>query len=396
MEDLPHVDIIAYAIPGFFALILLEAWWAHRTGRRFYRLNDSLSDLSLGVVNQLVSVFTSVLLVAAYVWSYRNFAVLDLEFSWWVWGLCVVGVDFAYYWAHRSYHEHNLLWGAHVPHHSSEEYNFTVALRQGAAEPLVSWVFYQPLAFLGIPPLMFLTVGASHTVFQFLPHTRAVDRLPRWVEAVFNTPSHHRVHHGCDAKYLDRNYGGILIVWDKLFGTFQVEEEPPTFGTVEPLRSWNPLWANLEFPLKVWRYGRRYESLPEQLRLWWLGPTALAAGGAPGGPAIDVRDRARYDAGAGSGLGAYCVVQFGVATSVAVALLFGAGGGLGEQVALALWCAVTLVSVGALLEDRPWAEQVDGVRQAALPIFGFAFGGVPGAVAGAVLAVGFLRWQFAR
>lgn len=393
MEDLPHVDIIAYAIPGFFALIGLEVWLARRQGKTLYRLNDSIADLSCGVVNQILGVFTTVLLVMAYVWTSRTFGIFDLGFAWWVWVLCFVGVDLGYYWAHRSYHHHNLLWGAHVPHHSSEEYNFTVALRQGAAEPLVSWVFYQPLALLGFPPVMFLTVSALNTLYQFLPHTQAVDRLPRWYEAVFNTPSHHRVHHGCDPKYLDRNYGGMFIVWDKLFGTFQPEEEPPTFGTVEPLESWNPVWANLEFPWKVWRVSQRYETVGEKLQLWWLGPTALARHG--GGP-VQVRGRARYDAGAGSGLGPYCTAQFVLALLVAVALLFGAGETLGQQVSMAAWATLTLVCVGALFEDQPWVQQVDGLRQLALPIFGFAAGGWIGAVIGATVGAVFVRWQFAR
>jgi sterol desaturase/sphingolipid hydroxylase (fatty acid hydroxylase superfamily) len=393
MEDLPSVDIIAYAIPGFFALILVEAWWAHRERKGLYRLNDSLADLSCGVVNQLLAVFTTVFLVAVYVWTYRNFGMIDLGFQWWVWVLCFIGVDFGYYWAHRSYHHHNILWGAHVPHHSSEEFNYTVALRQGAFEPLVAWMFYQPLAFLGFPPLMFLVVSACATLYQFLPHTQAIDKLPRPVESVFNTPSHHRVHHGCDPKYLDRNYGGMLIIWDKLFGTFQVEEETPTFGTVEPLRSWNPIWANFEFPLRVWTFSQRYESWGEKLELWWLGPTALAAVG--GGP-IEVAGRPQYNAGSGSGVGAYCVVQFAVALLVAVALLFGVGDTLGQQLALAIWAATTMVSVGAIFEDKEWAERVDALRQAALPIFGFAAFGWAGAAVGGGLALVFVRWLFSR
>ncbi len=396
MEDLPSVDIIAYAIPGFFALIFFEAWLAHRQNKKLYRLNDSIADLSCGVVNQLIGAFTTVLLVAVYVWTYRNFGILDLGFSWWVWGLCFVGVDLGYYWAHRSYHHHNLLWGAHVPHHSSEEYNFTVALRQGAAEPLVSWIFYQPLALLGFPPVMFLTVSALNTLYQFLPHTQAVDKLPPWYEAVMNTPSHHRVHHGCDPKYLDRNYAGMFIVWDKLFGTFQPEEEPPTYGTVEPLNSWNPVWANLEFHLKVWKFSQRYDTLAEKLDLWWLGPTALAVGNAGGGKPIEVAGRERYDAGRGSGLGPYCTAQFVVALVASVGLLFGVVEPVGQQLAVALWAVLTLVSIGALFEDKPWAEQVDALRQLALPIFGFAVGGWIGALVGAALAAWFIRWLMAR
>ena len=395
MEQLPSVDIIAYAIPGFFALIFLEAWWARRERRKLYRLNDSIADLSCGVVNQLVSVFTAVALVFVYVWTYTHFAVLDLGFDWWVWLLCFAGVDLGYYWAHRSYHHHNLLWGAHVPHHSSEEFNYTVALRQGAFEPLVSWIFYQPLAVIGFPPVMFLVVSALNTLYQFLPHTQAVDRLPRWYEAVMNTPSHHRVHHGCDPKYLDRNYAGMFIVWDKLFGTFQPEEEAPTYGTVEPLNSWNPVWANFEFPVKVWRFARRYDTLGEKLRLWWLGPTALAVGKGGGGP-IEVAGRARYDAGAGSGMGAYAIAQFVVALLVGVGLLFGAGDGFGQKLALALWSGATLVCVSAIFEDRPWVGQAETVRQLALPIFGAALGGVAGGIAGAAAALVFLRWYWGR
>ncbi len=391
--ELPRVDLVAWAIPGFFVLIFAEAIWSAARGRRLYRLNDSISDLSCGVVNQLVAVFTTVAIVFVYVWTWTHLGLFDLGDAWWSWVACFLGVDFFYYVAHRAYHEHNLLWGAHVPHHSSEEFNYTVALRQGAAEPLVSWVFYLPLAVVGFPPIVFLTCSAALTIWQFLPHTQAVDRLPGPIEAIFNTPSHHRVHHGCDPKYLDRNYGGFLIVWDKLFGTFQAEEEPPTYGTVEPLANWDPVWANLQFPLKVWRFARGYDDAGDRARLWWLGPTALAAGG---GPPIEVAGRVRYDAGSGSGLGPYAVTQFAVVLLAAVALLFGAGEGFGDKLSLALWCGLSLSAIAALMQDRPWAEPVEVARLLALPVLGAAFGGAAGGIAGGIAAAVSARWLLGR
>ncbi len=158
--------------------------------------------------------------------------------------MAFVVYDFCYYWLHRLGHERNILWAAHSVHHQSEEYNLSTALRQTSTGFLLSWIFYLPLAVLGVPLAVFITVAALNLLYQFWVHTRHIPKLG-WYEGFFVTPSNHRAHHAQNPLYMDRNYGGVFILWDRLFGTFQQEDdaEPPVFGVTRPLASWNPLWA---------------------------------------------------------------------------------------------------------------------------------------------------------
>ncbi len=195
-----RVDYIVVAIPVFFALIGVELIVARWQGRSVYRLNDSVSDLSCGIVQQLVGVAFKTALFAGYIGVFENHRLLQIQVqSTAAWVVCFVGVDFLYYWFHRKSHEINALWAAHVVHHQSEEYNLAVALRQGAFQQGFSWIFYLPLALVGFPPLMFLTLSSFNTLYQFWIHTRTIDRL-RPLEWVFNTPSNHRVHHARNPK----------------------------------------------------------------------------------------------------------------------------------------------------------------------------------------------------
>ncbi len=387
------MDIITYSIPVFFLLIGLEVWLSRRGGLSLYRFADSITDLSCGILNQVVAVFTAAALLGVYWLVWEHFALFDLGDGPGVWIAAIVGVDFTYYWFHRMSHEHNLLWVTHSPHHSSEEYNLTVALRQGAIEPWATWPFRLPLAVLGIPPLVYIAANAINTVYQFWVHTRLVDRLGP-LELLIVTPSHHRVHHGCDPKYLDRNYSGMFIVWDKLFGTFQVEEEAPTYGVVRPVASWNPVWANLEHATKVWERAR---GLPvrEQVALWWAGPTVFAE---PGGPK-DVSERPKYDARVTPRTLRYVLAHFVVALGAAVALLFAAASmTLLQAVVVATFVVASIVAFGAILDGRWWAAPLEGLRLAGIPaLAAFLLGGTPAALlAGGAVAVGSLGYLGVR
>jgi sterol desaturase/sphingolipid hydroxylase (fatty acid hydroxylase superfamily) len=380
------VDIISYSIPVFFLLIGVEIWVSNARGLDLYRFADSISDLSCGLLNQVIAVFTAATLLGIYWVTWEHLAIFEIPADrWWSWALAIVGIDFTYYWFHRMAHEHNVLWVTHTPHHSSEEYNLTVALRQGAVEPLAALPFRLPLAILGIPPLMYVAANAINTVYQFWVHTRAIDRLGP-LELLLVTPSHHRVHHGCDPKYLDRNYSGMFIIWDKLFGTFQVEEEPPTYGVVRPLESWNPVWANFEHAARV---HERAKGLPwrEQAALWWAGPTVFAD---PNGPQV-VAGRPQYDARVSPRTMRYLFAHFLAVIGATVVMLFGAssldGGQLG---ALAAFVTVSVVALGAIMDDRWWAAPLEGLRLASIPALGVILLGVSvpvllvgGAVSGA-------------
>lgn len=238
-------SLILLAVPAFFALIGVELWLCRRRGRRDYRFSDTVANLSCGVGEQvLVSVASGGVLV--YLFLFERAALVRLPpdaISTWL--ACFVAVDLCYYWAHRASHRVNFLWAAHAVHHQSEDYNLSVALRQSWIQRAFSWPFYWPLALLGFPPAVVVTTYTLNILYQFWIHTQLVGRLGP-LEWVLNTPSHHRVHHGVDAPYLDRNHGGVLIVWDRLFGTFCAEASPPRYGVVQPLGSFSALRANLD------------------------------------------------------------------------------------------------------------------------------------------------------
>ena len=230
---------IVAAIPIFFACIGVEWWIASRRRLPYYRFADAISNLGNGMGEQVIGAFAVPITVGIYAAIWRHFRVATIPMrSIAAWIAIFFLVDLAYYVFHRAAHRVNFLWAGHVVHHQSEEYNFSVALRQSWFGQLTSWIFYVPLAIAGFPPAMFLTMTTLNTLYQFFIHTRLVKRLGP-IEWIMNTPSHHRVHHGVNPRYVDRNYAGILIVWDRWFGTFEPEGDEPVYGLVKPLGSFN-------------------------------------------------------------------------------------------------------------------------------------------------------------
>ncbi|WP_457440505.1 sterol desaturase family protein [Pseudomonas sp. TE3786] len=266
------MNYVLYAVPFFFLLIALELLADRWRGLSTYRLADAINSLSAGVLSTTVGLLTKVVGLLTYTFAWQHWGLLELSAqSLWVWVFAFVFYDFCYYWNHRLGHERNVLWAAHSVHHQSEEYNLSTALRQTSTGWIFGWIFYLPMALLGVPPLVFLTVAALNLLYQFWVHTRHVPKLG-WFEWVFISPSNHRVHHAQNAVYMDRNYGGVFIVWDRLFGTFQEEldEEPVVFGVTTPLASWNPLWANLQFYALLWQDAAQAGSLWDKLRIWFM------------------------------------------------------------------------------------------------------------------------------
>ncbi len=276
-------QIIVLATPVFLALIALEYAIGVRRRRNTYRLDDAISSIGLGMLSQIGAVFTRLLRVGLYTAVYSAVALWpDQAFwtTWYGWLLALVFYDFCYYWHHRAGHEVALLWAAHVVHHQSQDYNLSTALRQTSSGALLGWLFYLPMAVAGVPPLVFGVVALVDLLYQFWVHTEQVGKLggfDRW----FCSPSNHRVHHAVNDRYVDRNYGGILIVWDRLFGSFQEEDEPCVYGTRKPLNSWDPLWANGEVYWQLCRDAWRARRWSDKLRVWFKPPGWRPAGAAP-------------------------------------------------------------------------------------------------------------------
>jgi alkylglycerol monooxygenase len=257
--------------------ILLEAWVAHRRGVPAYDAADALTSLHLGMVSQVTELFVKLAALGIYTAAYENWRLTTLPISSvWVWIGALLAYDFCYYWAHRMGHEVGVLWAAHVVHHSSEFYNLSTALRQSSSGWIFGWLFYLPMALAGVPPLVLAVVGLIDLLYQYWVHTEMVGRLG-WLDRVLVTPSNHRVHHGQNDYCIDKNYGGILILWDRLFGTFADErdDEKIIYGVRTPLRSLNPLWANLHYYVDLWRATRQVKGLRNKL---YCGSVLRAAG----------------------------------------------------------------------------------------------------------------------
>lgn len=376
------MGIIEASIPLFFALIGIELVVARLRGRPLFRLNDSISDLSCGILSQMSGIFTKLIELGIYVviverWSVQHWlpgvpawpggAPLVVGPGWSSlalslpdllgWTVAFVLVDFAYYWSHRLSHEVHILWAGHVVHHSSEEYNLTVALRQSSLHGLFTWVFYLPLAILGVPAVVFIACHALNLIYQFWIHTRAVGRLPAWIEAVMNTPSHHRVHHGVNPKYQDRNYAGVFITWDKWFGTWVPEEEEPVYGITHPLGSWNPVWANVHVFVEIWRTLRRTERWRDKWRVIWGSPSWRPAEVGPSivAPEVTHASRHDYDPEVAPPVARYAFAQFLVILVAAVQILKVAPALPWEQAAvLVFYVVLSLSNLGLMLEGREW------------------------------------------
>lgn len=266
--------IIVYAIPVFTLMILAEYAYGYVTGRNTYRINDAISNLSQGILSQITLVFTGIFQIGIYTLVYGKMALYHGGFwdSWYGWAAAILLFDFSGYWHHRYSHETGILWAAHSVHHQSQDFNFSTALRQESAYPVLGWIFYLPMAFLGVPPETFAISGLAVLLYQVWIHTEHVGKLG-WFDRFFSSPSNHRVHHAVNDDYIDKNYGGMLIVWDRLFGTFQEEtDEKCVYGTRPQLNSWDPVWANLAVYRNLFRDAWNTESVVDKLKIWFMPP----------------------------------------------------------------------------------------------------------------------------
>lgn len=372
------MEYIVLAIPLFFVLMGIELAWSAWSGRKVYRFNDFVANLGCGIGSQIVGAFTKALIFAAYLLVYDNWRLFTLGQDALTWVVAFLLVDLLYYWFHRLSHEVNFLWAAHIVHHQSEEYNLSVALRQSWWQGLFSWWFYVPLAVLGIHPLIIVTVGAFNTLYQFWIHTQAIRRMGP-AEHVFNTPSHHRVHHGSDPKYIDRNHAGTLIVWDKLFGTFQREEEEPIYGITTPLATWDPLRANFHYWQDLVRLARRCTRWPDKMRVFLKPPGWRPAelGGPERPRARDKASYHKYDTQVPRALTGYVVAQFILLLAITTLFLFRQGDlGTWRAWAVAGLIIVWVMDMGVLLEGKRWAVWAEVARIALLGLVLITSGGL--------------------
>ncbi|MBC7616833.1 MAG: sterol desaturase family protein [Pedobacter sp.] len=358
------VDYIALSVPVFFILIGIELAYAFYKKLQYYRFNDSISNLSQGISSQITGLFMKTALFFGYSYIFEHWRLFDLPRTMWVLIILFIGVDFFYYWFHRMSHQVNALWAAHIVHHQSEEYNLTVALRQSWFQSWFSWVFYLPLAFIGFDPLLFVTLSAFNLLYQFWIHTRVIKSMGI-LEYILNTPSHHRVHHGSNPKYIDKNHAGTLIIWDKLFGTFQKEEEEVYYGITTPLASWNPVWANFHYWAELWHTAKQTNRLIDRINVFVKPPGWYpeSIGGFKDAPEIDTENYKKFDDQYHHNIILYVLFQFLIALACGSALLFlNAKMSTLHLTYAAIFTILTLLSCGALLEKKNWLRLFEFTR----------------------------------
>jgi len=375
-----YEKVLLWATPAFIVLMLLECAIARIRRYREYRLADAVTSVSLGALSTYLGVFTRLLSFGAYVLVYNAARIATLDATRvWVWLAALLCYDFLYYWNHRLGHEVNVLWAAHVVHHQSEEFNLSTALRQTGSGFLLSWVFYLPMAVLGFPPGLFLFVSLIDLLYQFWIHTEQIGSLGLF-DRIFASPSNHRVHHAVNDVYVDRNYGGILILWDRLFGTFQPElaSVPCVYGTRDPLRSWNPLWANLHTYAALVRDSVHARSWADKLRVFVRRPGWRPADVAARDPKPAFRlPLEKYAPPLPAALGGYCLAQ--------LALVIGAGAyflalepRLERAAALAALAGLTLTLwiIGGLAEGRRGFARLEALRLVVLAAIAVVLAGL--------------------
>ena len=354
-------NYIALAIPVFFVMIAVELVLARRRRAKLYRVSDAVTDLSCGIQQQTLLIFERAAQAAIFAWAYQHrVATLPV---WADWLVAWVGVDFLYYWWHRMSHEVNFLWAAHVVHHQSEDYNLAVALRQSVLTSWTTLPFYLPLSFVGVSLPAFATAVSLSTLYQFWIHTELVGKVKGPVDVVLNLPSHHRVHHAINPQYLDKNYGAISIVWDRLFGTYAEEEEPCVYGTTKPLASMNPLWAQVHYWPEMARMAWEARGT-DKLKVWFASPAWKPRGQeVPAGPPPSRATFHKYDPEMSRARTAYVLVQYGVLVAGTFTIVMWDALIPGRVLALAALCVVgTSLSIGGIVEKKAWAVPVEVSR----------------------------------
>ncbi len=267
-------NLIAYVVPVFVLMILCEFIYGYLKKKNNYRLNDTVTSIGLGLMSRYPALLGLGVqgLVYAFISKQFNLGLLA-SYDPYVWVIAFILYDLSYYWLHRSHHQIKVLWASHVVHHHGEEYNLSTALRQTGTDFLFKWIFYTPMLLLGIPVEIFVTVAALNLIYQFWVHTEHIKRLGI-LDYILVTPSNHRIHHAQNKEYIDANYGGVFILWDRMFGTFIDEREDlkPVYGTSKPLNSWNPLWANLEVWSEMIKDSWRTKRWRDKIALWFSTP----------------------------------------------------------------------------------------------------------------------------
>jgi len=351
---------MAWAIPLFLGLMVIEYLVAKKTGKNYFGFAESVSNINVGIAERLFDTFTVGLFYFVYDFLHRHFGIFHISSGPLLWFSLLLLTDFIWYWYHRLAHEVNILWAVHVVHHQSEDFNYTVSARITVLQAVARMCFWSILPVIGFPPAMIVSVQLVHGIYPFFIHTRTIPKLGI-LEYILVTPSHHRVHHAANEQYLDRNYGDVFIFWDKLFGTFTEENEEPVYGLTKPLNSYSFLWQHFHFILEIIYTVRQTKGWLPKLKVIFGKPDYID-------PALRTRLEEKFLVQDRNGvpnhrLQSYIIAQVGCLMLILFSFL------LLEnvipaiiQVGISLFILLTLINIGAILEQRRWVVYLEYAR----------------------------------
>ena len=359
--------LITLSIPLFFGLVLIEFLYGYFTKNNNYRLNDAITSMSLGLISRFVPLLGLGFQYVVYtiVAEQYNLKLLSTD-AIWVWVLAFLMYDLCYYWMHRIHHEVKLFWATHVVHHHGEDFNLSTAMRQTSTGFLWKWVFFLPMFLIGVPPAIYVTVAGLNLIYQFWVHTEHIGRLG-WMEYVFITPSNHRAHHAQNDDYLDANYGGVFILWDRMFGTFIDEREDlkPVYGTVKPLKTFNPFWANIEVFYQMLMDSIRTKKWSDKVKVWFSPPAWRPADVAEKYPITknDLSNFEKHDPQIMMEGKIFALFQFFVINAMTLVMLFNVNlFDYSQMLSIIFFIVFVAISNSFILEGKSFAYRVELLR----------------------------------
>lgn len=357
------LNYAALFIPLFFVFLFLEALLIKKSkGRLSQTLEQSLSNISIGIAERLINLFVTVFFYNFFFWVYSNYALFIIPNNLIVWVILLLAVDFVWYWYHRLGHEINVLWAAHIVHHQSDEFNLTTAARITTIQAFIRYGFWGVLPLIGFHPNLVTTVLIIHGIYSFFTHTEALKKI-KWLEAVFITPSLHGIHHASNEKYLDKNYGDVFVFWDKLFGTFQKEEEHPKFGLTQPLNSYSFLWQHFHYYYEIYEASKHANGIKGKFKVIFDSPANMDADIRPFLEKKLNQLSANKVVMLSNGLKKYLISQILICVVLLTGLtLFFDFLAFPEMIVITLFIIISLIYCGALLEKRKWIYNLEWVR----------------------------------
>ena len=363
------LNFIALAIPFFLLFMGLEYWWSKRKRMKVYQVNETIANINVGIAERLSDILTTGAFYFFFTWIHDNFALFQIKASLLNWVLLFLLTDLVWYWYHRFGHEVNLFWSVHVVHHQSDDFNYSVSARITVLQAIARGLFWSVLPLVGFPPHMITILLMIHGTYPFFTHTQLVGKLG-WIEYIFVTPSHHRVHHSSNEEYLDKNYGDVLIIWDKIFGTFAKEEAAPKYGLTEPLKGYSFLWQHFHFILEMVIAFKMAKGLKQKFKVVFGKPDN-----------IDPRIRFYLEKKLASknkqfapSEGLLDIIKIQTVFTLVIlffTILFSAQLSITKISILSAFIILSVIATGAMLEQRRWIFHLDYARLVLIAMFSY-------------------------